>query len=282
MTTNIKVSALPTTSNATASDIIYAIQGGVSVQETLMQVLALSLSYTVLNNFGDPNGMLAGTIYQLCWDKQHSALYICTTTGTSLSSVWTLISSSAATIIDPTHGGTGISNPAAHGIAIAEGATNFNFLTLTNGQLLIGSTGADPVPATLTAGPNISIANTAGTITIASTGGMGIGWNHITGTSVSMAVNSGYVADNAGLVTLTLPSTAAFGTLLYIKGKGAGGWTIAQGNPSQQVVVGSVTSTPGAAGSVSSTNQNDSLSLVCTVADTVWGNTAMIGNLTIV
>lgn len=39
---------------------------------------------------------------------------------------------------------------------------------LTNGQLLIGSTGAAAVPATLTAGTGISISNGAGTITISS------------------------------------------------------------------------------------------------------------------
>lgn len=42
---------------------------------------------------------------------------------------------------------------------------------LTNGQLLIGSTGANPVAATLTAGTGISITNNAGTITISVTGG---------------------------------------------------------------------------------------------------------------
>lgn len=43
---------------------------------------------------------------------------------------------------------------------------------LTDGQLLIGSTGAAPVAATLTAGPNITITNTAGAITIGSTAGI--------------------------------------------------------------------------------------------------------------
>jgi hypothetical protein len=40
----------------------------------------------------------------------------------------------------------------------------------TNGQLLIGSTGAAPVAATLTAGTGISVTNGAGSITIANTG----------------------------------------------------------------------------------------------------------------
>jgi hypothetical protein len=44
---------------------------------------------------------------------------------------------------------------------------------LTDGQLLIGSTGVAPVAATLIAGANVTILNGAGTITISSTGGSG-------------------------------------------------------------------------------------------------------------
>ncbi len=42
---------------------------------------------------------------------------------------------------------------------------------LTNGQILIGSTGAAPVAATLTAGAGIGIVNAAGSITISATAG---------------------------------------------------------------------------------------------------------------
>ena len=43
----------------------------------------------------------------------------------------------------------------------------------TNGQLLIGSTGVNPVAATITAGSNITVTNGAGSITIAASGGGG-------------------------------------------------------------------------------------------------------------
>jgi fibronectin-binding autotransporter adhesin len=43
----------------------------------------------------------------------------------------------------------------------------------TNGQVLVGSTGNAPALATLTAGPNVSITNGPGSITISSTGGGG-------------------------------------------------------------------------------------------------------------
>lgn len=74
--------------------------------------------------------------------------------------------------LSPTQGGTGLVSPTAHSLLIAEGASAFTALgSATNGQLPIGSTGADPVLATLTQGSGISITNAAGSITIASTGG---------------------------------------------------------------------------------------------------------------
>lgn len=100
------------------------------------------------------------------------------------------------------------------------------------------------------------------------TGG-GITWANVTGTSQAMAINTGYIANNAGLVTMTLPSTAAVGTVLAVAGNGAGGWSIAQ-NASQNIQIGNVSSTVGTGGSVASTNRYDSLNLVCTVANTTW------------
>lgn len=140
--------------------------------------------------------------------------------------------------------------------------------TMTNGQLIIGSTGATPVAANLTAGSGISISNTAGGITISGTGS-GTGFTEVTGTSQAMSADAGYVSNNAGLVTLTLPSVAAFGTAVTVIGKGAGGWRIAQ-NSGQSIQVGSSVTTTGVGGSVSSANRFDSIDLVCTTANTVW------------
>ena len=140
--------------------------------------------------------------------------------------------------------------------------------SMTNGQILIGSTGATPVVGTITGTSGISVAVGAGTITLSGTGS-GIGWNEITGASQAMAPDQGYVTNNAGLVTLTLPAVAAFGTVINIVGKGAGGWRIAQG-AGQQIQVGSTASTVGAGGYVESTNQYDSIELLCTTANTTW------------
>lgn len=275
MATNERITDLPEVTNSDFSDVIVAVQGyvsesnpGLSVQETLQQVFNLFLSGTILHNAGDPNGSVEGKTYQLCWDTSNSILYVCTTTGSSVTAVWTKVSD-AAGITPPLLGGTGVSNPTAHGIAVAEGASNFTFKTLTNGQVLIGSTGVDPVAATITGGDNITVSTGAGTITISTNGVAGFGWNEVTGTSQAMLANNGYVSNNGSLVSLSLPTTSAFGDVIAVSGNGVGGWSITQA-ASQQVHVGSVSSTLGAGGSISSTNRYDSIRLVCLVANTIW------------
>lgn len=158
---------------------------------------------------------------------------------------------------------------------------NLGLPLLTNGQLWIGSTGLDPVNTTLTAGTNISISNAAGSITISATGSGGFTWTHVTGTSQVMDANNGYIADNVGLVTLSLPATSSIGNEIEIIGKGSGGWTISQAT-GQQIFLGTANSTLGPGGSISSTNDRDSLYMICTVADTEWTIESLIGNLTVV
>jgi len=82
---------LPTVSAAHASDIIYAVQGGLSVQETLSQVQSLFQANLVTYFSGNPNGSLAGTIYQFCWDTLDSILYLCTFAGTSSTTIWSKV-----------------------------------------------------------------------------------------------------------------------------------------------------------------------------------------------
>ncbi len=182
-----------------------------------------------------------------------------------------------------TGGGTGSTSFTSNGIVVS-GATPTTALTsvaLTNGQLLIGSTSAAPVAATLTAGTGITIGNAAGSITINASGG-GLTWTEVTGTSQAMAINNGYLANNAGLVTLTLPSSAVQFSTLAIVGKGAGGWRIAQ-NANQQIIFGSSATTVGVTGSLNSSNANDVVYLLATTggANTIWTVTDSIGNLTL-
>lgn len=230
---NEKVSALPTVSTAANADILYAIQSGVSVQETVQQV-----SDRVFNNIsttyaGDPNGNVAGSQLQYLYDSANNLIWYCKTSGTASTAVWI-----------PSFG------------------------TMTNGQIAIGSTGTFPVLGTITAGSGVTITNGPGTIEVSLTG-VGLSWNEVGTTSQVMAANNGYVTNNSSLVTLTLPATASFGSRLEICGKGSGGWKIAQ-NASQTIQVGANATTTGTGGYVSSGNQFDSIVLLCTTANTTW------------
>lgn len=188
-----------------------------------------------------------------------------TTSGGTGNSAWTtngLVFASSTSIlsqITPVNSAVLISDPT--GLPLFSG-------TMTNGQIIIGSTGATPAASNITPGSGIGIVNGAGSITISATGG-GLTWTDVLGTTQAMTIDSGYTANNAGLVTLTLPVTAAYGTAISIIGKGAGGWLIAQ-NAGQSIRFGSSTTTIGVGGSLASTNSGDSIDLICITADTVW------------
>ena len=106
-------------------------------------------------------------------------------------------------------------------------------------------------------------------------------WVNVTGTSDALETNKGFMANNAGLVTLTLPSTASFGDIIEIAGYGAGGWAVAQ-NASQTIHFGNTDTTTGVGGSLSSTNRYDQIELLCTVANTDFVVRSSVGNITIV
>jgi len=105
-------------------------------------------------------------------------------------------------------------------------------------------------------------------------------WNNVTGTSQSAAVNKGYITNNASLVTVTLPSTAAVGQVVRVAGSGAGGWRIAQ-NSGQTVRFGVSATTTGATGRLDSVNRYDAVELICIVANTDWAVISSQGNITI-
>lgn len=141
--------------------------------------------------------------------------------------------------------------------------------SMTNGQVVIGSTGGAPAPATLTAGTGISITPGSNSITISSSS-TGTVWVENTTTPVSMNNNTGYIA-NAGAtqVVYTLPLTSAVGAILHLVAKGAGGFRVNQ-NTGQNIRIGTITTSTGTPGYITSTDIYDSLTLVCITADTTW------------
>lgn len=178
-------------------------------------------------------------------------------------------------------GGTGAATLTDHGILLGSGTGAITPLgAATDGQLPIGSTGADPVLATITAGSGISVTNGAGSITIAATGGS-LAWSEITSATKTIVNQEAYIANYATLLTFTLPSTAAIGTEFKIQGKNSGLFRIAQ-NAGQTIHFGATDTTTGTGGYVESLNTYDGIGLVCIIADTDWAVTSSIGNFTIV
>ncbi len=111
----------------------------------------------------------------------------------------------------------------------------------------------------------------------------GFTWNDVTGGSATLAENNGYIADSGSLTTFTLPTNNAFGDTIQVVGKGSGGWTIVY-STSQFINFGSQVTTP-TSGSLSSTNANDCLVLVCTSSSLtapIFTVTNSIGNITVV
>lgn len=187
---------------------------------------------------------------------------------------------SPSTPLSSSSGGLGVSNPTANGVLVANGSSPVTSQLLTNGQLIVGSTGLAPVAATLTAGSGISVTNGAGSITIAATASPAGMTVEVTGTSQTAVVNENYIANNAGLVTVTLPAAPAnLGDYVKVWGKGTGGWKVDAGSVTQVVRLGAAVSTAG--GSIASTLQYDCVELrvITAGASAVWEAVSSVGNL---
>jgi type IV secretory pathway VirJ component len=103
-------------------------------------------------------------------------------------------------------------------------------------------------------------------------------WTEVTGTSQTASVNRGYITNNAGLVTITLPTTAAVGDTIKITGKGAGGWRLAQ-NSGETIHFGDQSTTTGTGGRLDSTHRYDCVELICITANNDWVVASSVGNI---
>lgn len=131
-------------------------------------------------------------------------------------------------------------------------------------------------------GVGCSTTGSGNTVTIDVTA-TGFDWVNVTGTTQQMVAEHGYAANNASLVTLTLPlpGGAQFGNTIAVMGVGSGGWTIAQG-AGQQIIIGASATTAGVTGSLSSTMTTDAIELICRPDNLTWAPVrAPQGNLTV-
>jgi len=143
-----------------------------------------------------------------------------------------------------------------------------------------------------TAARTISLPDASGTVAL--TSGLVSSFNGLTGAVLADAVpwsvitadqtaviNKGYFTNKSTLLTLTLPTTAAVGSVLRVSGMTASGWKIAQ-NASEVIHFGNIDTTVGVSGYIQSTLARDSVELICCVTDNEWNVLSSVGNITIV
>lgn len=112
---------------------------------------------------------------------------------------------------------TGTTN---HALQIGNATGSLTSLAVAgNGQIPIGSAGADPVIANLTAGAGITITNGAGTITIASSGTTNLTYTNVNTTPYVVLPTDEYLGvDSSGApITIQLPNAPAVGRVFTIK-----------------------------------------------------------------
>lgn len=190
-----------------------------------------------------------------------NTVYILTSAAAG-TATWTEVDNSGGGLLPVPNGGTGAASFNSNGVLVGNGTSALTSTAAgTTGTVLAGNTGSAP---TFQAIPALNVVD-------------------VTGTSQAMSTNTTYIADNAGLVTFTLPATAAQGTEITVSGNGAGGWTIAQ-NANQVIKMNNQTTTTGVNGSLSSTNRFNSLTMVATVggASTTWVVNDFSGSFTFV
>jgi hypothetical protein len=155
-----------------------------------------------------------------------------------------------------------------------------------------GRTGAVQGVSAAVAGTGISVSGATGAVTITNIGVQSfngltgavladaVTWSVITADTTAV-VNRGYFTNKATVLGITLPSTAAVGSVLRVSGITASGWKITQ-NASGVIHFGKTDTTVGTSGYLQSTLARDSVELVCCVANNEWNVVSSIGNITIV
>ena len=126
----------------------------------------------------------------------------------------------------------------------------------------------------------ISVAGNAGTNTLTITD-MDTAWSSISANQ-ALVSNMGYFCVSpGGALSLSLPAVSAQGDVIAVVLDGATSFRITQG-AGQSILYGNSSTTSGVGGSLASTQQGDSVRLVCRVPNQRWVCIASTGNLTVV
>lgn len=153
--------------------------------------------------------------------------------------------------------------------------------TMTNGQMIIGSTGATPTSGTITStGGTITVSTGAGTLNLEVASG-GLAWVDATNATQAISVETGYVTDRGAGVTYTLPASATLGQVIRIVGKL--GIAVITPNANQQILIGSTSGSVGVTGTATANNVGDCIELICITAgaSTVYRASSVIGTWTL-
>ena len=107
-----------------------------------------------------------------------------------------------------------------------------------------------------------------------------ITWQIIS-SSQSLISNNGYICASGGSLSLALPAISALGDIIEIALDGSTSFTITQG-AGQSIRLGNLATTSGVGGSLASTQQGDTLRMVCQTANLKWNVLSSMGNPTII
>jgi hypothetical protein len=181
-----------------------------------------------------------------------------------------------------------LNTSAVYNVVPDETTANIIFDPTANGNLTFRPNGSGKINALNVASGVVANKNyvTINTVTGelgSDSGATNFVWT-VTTVDANAVASNGYIANKAGLLTMTLPATSAIGDIIKITGiNTAVGWRIAQ-NANQQIFFGSSSTTVGVAGSITSTAIRDSLEIVCVVAgaSSNWNVINAVGNLTVV
>ncbi len=161
----------------------------------------------------------------------------------------------------------------------SSGSAGDGILTLTGNSG--GAVGPD-------VGGNVSLVGT-GTVTVTGTPGSnlleigvsGSSWVQISNDDV-LTTNTSYICVSpGGVLLLQLPGVSSQGDIIRIVLAGATGFKLTQ-DAGQSITYGSITTTVGTGGSITSIGTGNTLSMVCIIANTKWQVMATIGNYGVV
>ena len=110
--------------------------------------------------------------------------------------------------------------PVLNEVLVGAANNGVTSLALTDGQLLIGDSSNPPVAATLTAGANISIASTSGSVTIsASTEVVAVDYTNVNTSPYTILITDYYLSVDCsgGAITLNFPNLPSANQIWIVK-----------------------------------------------------------------